>query len=550
MLRAKRQSEERAEGGTGPALPPLGDLFDSYVCRDVESPDERRAQAVAIGGLVAGGIVAAGASPLAFILGLGPAGVLAATLTGGALLASAAFVSATARLNTTLAALLATLAGSAGAAILAGGAFSILGGAGLLASAAGSLLLGRRLGRGRAARTRAAVPESAGQRAERLLTGPLLRFDATGRLTDAPKDADQPFGLPGPNGAVIVDRIHVLDRVAFLEAFADLRRGAPTAELELRVSTPAGQRQLALRLAAVTGPDGEVTEVLGLARDLTEEREATHELTRTLTHAQGASEAKSRFLAAISHELRTPLNAIIGFADILEQEYFGGFESPRQKEYVGLIGRSGDHLLQVVNGLLDLSKIEAGHYEIAPETFAPREAMENAAAMVRGEAEAKRLVLIVQEPEDELPFRADRRAFHQILLNLLSNAVKFTDEGCVRISARREGHLQIVEVEDSGIGIAAYDLALVAQPFARVGALQDRPGTGLGLSLAKGLCELHGGTLTLESRPGHGTIVIVSIPDECAAIGQDNFKEKIVSLTDARKKTVILPSSPAGRRTA
>ena len=154
MQRAPRQSDERAEGGAISVLPPLGELFESYVCRDVDNPDERRAQALAIGGLVSAGIVSAGASPLAFILGLGPAGVLAATLTGGALLACAAFVSATGRLNLTLTGLLAAVAASGGAGILSGGGLSLPGAGALLASAAGSLLLGRRLGRGRVKRPR------------------------------------------------------------------------------------------------------------------------------------------------------------------------------------------------------------------------------------------------------------------------------------------------------------------------------------------------------------------------------------------------------------
>lgn len=548
-----RRDEERPDATSASHSPALSDFFETFVSLDVDCERERHAQTRAIAALVCAGLVAAAAAPLAVVSGLGLAGALVPTLVAALALGSAAIVSATGRLDATLGLVSAVLM-LVGAGGLAGGIAPWAAGIALSLSLPCALVPAlRRFARRRRDASTASVAPCDDRSAAQILAGPVLRFDPSGRLVTVPAEIEGLFAPVGPQGLALVERIHVLDRVAYLDAFADLRRGRGFAEIELRLQGADGiERHVALRLASVTGKGGDVSAVLGCVRDLTFEREATHRLTQTLTRAEDASQAKSRFLAAISHELRTPLNAIIGFTDILEQEFFGGFANERQKEYVGLISRSGDHLLQVVNGLLDLSRIEAGRYELGPESFGPREAMEEAAAMVRPQADAKGLVLIVQEPEPGCLFRADRRAFHQILLNLLSNAVKFTDVGCVRISVRVEGGMQFVEVEDTGVGIAAGDLPRIAKPFVRLQNAGERPGSGLGLSLVKGLCELHHGTLRVESRIGVGTTAIAAIPADCPErlATEDILKEKVVSLDDARKKAVYPQQSPTGRRSA
>ncbi|WP_185983141.1 sensor histidine kinase [Aureimonas mangrovi] len=543
-----RSGKGEAIGG----LEPLVGLFEGFVSLDIDRPDERRRHARAILALTGAGLSFMAASAVMGVSGAHISTVLVPSAAAALSLAAAVAVCATGRLRLVSSVALAALGAAGGFGMMEGGQAAWLGAGALGAAALGAGALALRALKGRRPSAPASVGDAGlGASLARLLDGPLLRFDLDGRLAEVPAEAAPLFGAV--QDKALVERIHLLDRVAYLGAFADLRRGAASAEAEIRLmkgEEEGGERQVLLRLAATHDANGEPVCVYGVARDVSEERAQARRLAVTLTRAEEASQAKSRFLASISHELRTPLNAIIGFTDILEHEYFGGFESARQKEYVGLIGRSGQHLLDVVNGLLDISKIEAGRYEITPERFALHEAMEAAAAMVRPEAERKGLVLIVQEPGTDAEFHADRRAFHQILLNLLSNAVKFTDEGTVRLSARCEGGAQIVEIEDTGIGIAAADVTRIAQPFVRV-APSQRPGTGLGLSLVKGLCELHRGALRVESRPGVGTTVGVTIPLDCdAAIGEHNLKEKIVSLTDARKKTVPLPQAQTGRRSA
>ncbi|MFD2237027.1 sensor histidine kinase [Aureimonas populi] len=542
-MKEARREEGRGAGGNRALARAVAHAFDGLVCAAVETPAERQGQARVLAGLVGSGLVCAALSPLGAFSGAGLGTILAPMAAGGLFLSGAAALSATGRLGPVLAGMFATLGGLGGLGLASGGPAAVAGGLALGASAVGGAVLAARHARRRRAERAAGSGERERENASlpALLSGPLLRFDAEGR----PLPADGNHALP-------LDRIHMHDRLAFLHAFADLRRGSEAARAELRLLPGEESEQvILLSLAPVRDGAGVLTHVVGTARDITQERCAEARLETTLKAAQDASEAKSRFLANISHELRTPLNAIIGFTDILEKEYFGGFESPRQKEYVELIGRSGEHLLQVVNGLLDISKIEAGRYEIAPERFSLREAMESAGAMVKAEAERKGLMLILQEPDKGAEIHADPRAFHQILLNLLSNAVKFTEEGSVRLSARIEGGRQLVVVEDTGIGIAQADLTRIAEPFVQLG--RDRPGaqpgTGLGLSLVKGLCELHGGRLTIESRPGIGTTASVSIPIDCAD-ASPGVPEKIVSLTDARKKNHIQAPAPADRRTA
>jgi signal transduction histidine kinase len=229
---------------------------------------------------------------------------------------------------------------------------------------------------------------------------------------------------------------------------------------------------------------------------------------------QIANQHKSEFLANMSHELRTPLNAIIGFSEVLIERMFGELND-KQADYLADIHSSGKHLLSLINDILDLSKIEAGHMELDLEDFDAPAALSNAMSLVRERAQrhAIALELVVGEGVGEI--RADQRKFKQILLNLLSNAVKFTpDGGRVTVRAEAVQGALAVAVIDTGIGIAPDDQAVVFDEFRQVGRhyTNKQEGTGLGLALTKRFVDLHGGTLTLHSVLGEGSTFTFTLP--------------------------------------
>jgi signal transduction histidine kinase len=230
--------------------------------------------------------------------------------------------------------------------------------------------------------------------------------------------------------------------------------------------------------------------------------------------AEEANHSKSEFLANMSHELRTPLNAINGFSDIMKKEMFGPLGDPRYKEYVNDILFSGQHLLSLINDILDMSKIEAGKMTLNTEPMVMSEMIAQVMRIVRGRADENRLKLVydgTETPEIE----ADPRAVKQILLNLTTNAIKFTPEGgMVRITVEPKSAGLIVHVTDTGIGISKENIARLAQPFEQIDSQHSRKheGTGLGLALSKSLVELHGGNFQISSVVGEGTTVTFTLP--------------------------------------
>ena len=230
--------------------------------------------------------------------------------------------------------------------------------------------------------------------------------------------------------------------------------------------------------------------------------------------AEAANRTKSEFLANMSHELRTPLNAIIGFSEMIKVEMFGPV-SERYRGYATDIFNSGSHLLGLINEILDLSKLEAGQFELYEEDIDLADTVEACLHLVETQARKSKIRLSTTLDPDVRLIRADDRRMRQILINLLSNAVKFTPEGGqVRVSSfLKDGGLAI-EVSDTGIGIAAEDMAKVMTSFGQVESKVSRKyeGSGLGLPLAKHLVELHGGTLTVESQVGVGTTVTIMLP--------------------------------------
>jgi len=238
--------------------------------------------------------------------------------------------------------------------------------------------------------------------------------------------------------------------------------------------------------------------------------------------AERASHAKSVFLANMSHELRTPLNAVIGFSEMIRQQMFGPAGDGRYVSYAGMIHSAGNHLLDLISDILDMSKIEAGKLELHLERVAP-------AAVVREcmELMAERAAVAVVEINADLidaplGIDADRRALKQILLNLLSNAVKFTPAGGnIDVSVATDRGFCVLRVADTGIGIAADDMGRLGNPFVQLSrGMQSHAGTGLGLALVKGLSERHGGRLKIDSREGFGTTVTVTLPLLAASNGR------------------------------
>ena len=245
--------------------------------------------------------------------------------------------------------------------------------------------------------------------------------------------------------------------------------------------------------------------------DLVAER--TRELAQAKDAAESADRLKSAFLATMSHELRTPLNSIIGFSGILLQEMAGPLNE-EQKKQLTMVSDSSEHLLALINDVLDLSKIEAGQLKIANERFEIRPVIDKTVRTVRPLAEAKHLTLVLKVAPEVGMVTADSRRVEQVLLNLLSNAIKFTEQGQIRITCSLQETFVRISVADSGIGIRQEDLEKLFRPFTQVetGLTRKYEGTGLGLSISKRLVSLMGGTVDVESEPGRGSTFSFTVP--------------------------------------
>jgi cell cycle sensor histidine kinase DivJ len=284
---------------------------------------------------------------------------------------------------------------------------------------------------------------------------------------------------------------------------AEHRRGALTFPL-------AGARGvwLNLELRALDG-----SSLVGVLRDVTVERERERDLERSRLDAEALNIGKSRFLANMSHELRTPLNAIMGFSDIMRARLFGTLPG-KYGEYADLIHDAGSHLLDLINDVLDMSKIEAARYDLRIERIDAREPVSAALRLMRLQADDVGVKLRGVLPSEPLDIDADRRAIKQIVLNLISNALKFTPRGgLVTVSMTLIGGAMELSVSDTGVGIAPADLDRLGRPYEQAGdpALRSR-GTGLGLSLVRAFAELHGGEMAIESQLGDGATVTVRLP--------------------------------------
>jgi len=366
----------------------------------------------------------------------------------------------------------------------------------------------------------------------------VLCCDRSGSVSSVSSNCEALFGLrpSALTGRGFFERVQVADRPAFLRTIADSRAGSVTIDATLRWRGTARVDRsdyaepvfLWLDMRAQRGGEyraaqGECLDddVVAVFRDVTKAKLREAALENARAAAEEANLAKDYFLAQAGHELRTPLNAIAGFSELLGDPRLAPPDPETQREYARIIYRSGRHLSAVVNSILDLAKIQSGWLATEIEPFAVAPLIDLCCDMVKLHAKNNGVELLRAYPANLEEITGDRRGCIQILVNLLSNAIKFTPaNGSVTISARPEANSLLILVADTGIGIAARDLARLGDPFFHANALPDRQdeGTGLGLSIVRGLVGLQGGTIKVASEPGKGTSVRVRLPLDCRGL--------------------------------
>jgi len=337
------------------------------------------------------------------------------------------------------------------------------------------------------------------------------------------------LGHPGAGSAVPVALLQLLqhpdDKDHDTEIRERITREGGTANAEMRYREADGRwTYLNVHYRAGRQRSSGRYEMFGISQDVTAialaRNEANHlsaQLTDALRQADYANRTKTEFLANMSHELRTPLNAILGFSEMIEGAMLGPVPQ-RYADYAHDIHRSGQHLLELVNDVLDLAKLEAGKLELHESEISLAATADDCLTLVRGRADAGKVRLSRSIAADAVVVRGDARAIKQILLNFLSNAVKFTPEGgtvCVGTTLDADGGLALT-VKDSGIGMKPSDIAIALSPFGQIDShlARKHQGTGLGLPICKSLMELHGGSIAIESEPNVGTTLTARFPAE------------------------------------
>jgi cell cycle sensor histidine kinase DivJ len=346
----------------------------------------------------------------------------------------------------------------------------------------------------------------------------ITRHTADGRIRFASPACEAILGRPADTllGQAPSALAHPDDLKTMQAAFVEASYFGRAASAEVRLKRADGGfiwTEMRCRPAAPIA--GEASDIVAVTRDISQRKAQEKALIEARDLAEEASKAKSRFLANMSHELRTPLNAIIGFSEVMTHEMFGPVGSPRYLEYAKLINESGGHLLELINGILDMSKIEAGKFELSEEMFDLDEVGVQALRFVKLQADRKGVALKLNVGNGARTIFADKRAVKQMLVNLVTNGVKFTPRGGeVRVIASRAAAGIAIAVSDTGVGISQSDLAKLGQPFEQVDGAHTRTqeGTGLGLALVKALSAMHGGEAVLASTLGEGTTVTLRLP--------------------------------------
>tara|TARA_Y100000031_G_scaffold56866_1_gene64556 strand:- start:47 stop:1387 length:1341 start_codon:yes stop_codon:yes gene_type:complete len=342
----------------------------------------------------------------------------------------------------------------------------------------------------------------------------------TGILTSS-DEAYRIFGLEPqetrPGFESFMEMVHPDDRQIIRDTLGSSRSSRTPYTMNYRVVRPDGTIRHVLSIGEwIFDETGNPTRIRGTLQDISDVAEAQETLRLAVEDAEQANQAKSEFLAAMSHELRTPLNAILGFADIIGREYLGPIGNRNYLEYAEDIQSSGEHLLSLVNDLLDISTIEAGELALNKEELSIREVVLETFHTVAVQAANNDIQLVTQANWDLPPLYADRRALRQILMNLASNAIKFTPKGGkITMSVRASKGETIFQVADTGVGISVDRLPSLTEPFSRIEHEPDKAteGWGLGLAITKSLVDLHKGTMEIESEIGKGTTVTVSLPN-------------------------------------
>ena len=324
--------------------------------------------------------------------------------------------------------------------------------------------------------------------------------------------------------------LHRRDLGRMMQAFQRAIIEQNNYEMDFRVMRPDGEtRYILCEGKCELDDEGDVTALFGIMQDITERTLYEQQLREAKDAAERAYAAKSQFLANMSHELRTPLNAIIGFSEMMQRQLLGPIGTEKYLDYIGGIRESGEHLLDLISDILDMSKIEAGKYELDLEELNMSKVIRLAVHMMEGRAQDAQIKIRIDLENEDLHIVADRRALMQILLNLLSNAVKFTEPGgdvsieCIE----REDYLSL-KVHDTGIGIPANKLKCITHPFEQAAShyTREHEGTGLGLAITKDLVELHGGTLHIDSTVNVGTSVTVRLPYDAYKHAKDKARAK------------------------
>ncbi len=352
-------------------------------------------------------------------------------------------------------------------------------------------------------------------------TDVISRYDIDGRLVYISPSVERVLGYPPEESMKQswVDYAHPEDGKHIASEIVAMYADRQTRRISYRMMAKSGEYMwLESAVTPLFGNKGEYQGMITCTRDITEQKTREQELMAAREHAEQASLTKSRFLANMSHELRTPLNAILGFSEMMTQQVFGPLGNTQYEEYAGLIHESGSHLLSLISDILDMSKIEAGKYDLCLESVDVVATLEKAARMVQTRLSEGELDLLLQvDAAADCHVHADERALTQILLNVLSNAVKFTPAGGrITLSAIPTAHDRIaISVSDTGVGIEHDDLERVLHPFEQVvrHAELASQGTGLGLPLVRALVDLQDGAFNIESTPGKGTTVIIALPD-------------------------------------
>ncbi len=332
------------------------------------------------------------------------------------------------------------------------------------------------------------------------------------------------FRIFGVSGDEFSPSIHALNQLVHKRDVGRVIQGFQRAiieeqnyDMEFRIMRPDGDaRYIHCEGRCEKDEHGEVVALFGIMQDMTERMLYERELREAKESAERAYAAKSQFLTNMSHELRTPLNAVIGFSEMMQQQLLGPIGNDKYLEYINGIHESGEHLLDLISDILNMSKIEAGKYELDLEQLGVVKIIQAACHMIEMRAQESNITISLDQMKNKkLQIIADRRALMQMLLNLLSNAVKFTkDGGSISVECHERKDFISIKIIDNGIGIPANKLASITRPFEQVSLsyARDHEGSGLGLAITKELAELHGGSFLIDSTLGVGTTATMRLP--------------------------------------